>query len=237
MLVTEGLTARNMTGKSLLTWLPFLVFVGLCVAIAGYFGRGLYRGAMTISELLTENRELKQAITNLTSEDQIGYAKVVSQQTDEGRLLTTVRFVETARADRTKRILQKECTIDGDIVHFDAMIVRFEDKMVLDGKARALYLWRRIYGEKTAPENAYAIEDCGVEPQRYADLLRALPIKQRELFWAQIWDLANDPNKLSQYGIRAIYGNDVYCRLREGLIYVFKITPTGQFSVEDVLDM
>jgi hypothetical protein len=226
-----------MARKSRIAWVPLLAVVGLFVAFAAYFGKGLYRGAMTISELLTENKQLKQAITNLTSEDQIGYAKVISQRTDEGRLLTTIRFVETAREDKTRRILQKECTIDGDIVHFDALIVRFGDKMVLDGKARALYLWRRIYGEKTAPQDAYAIEDSGVEPERYSGLLKALPIKQQEMFWSQIWDLANDPNKLSRYGIRAIYGNDVYCQLREGLIYVFKITPTGQFSVEEVLDM
>jgi hypothetical protein len=226
-----------MTRKSPFTWLPFLTFVGVCAVVAVYYGRGFYRGAMTINELLTENKQLKRAITNLTEEDQIGYAKVVGQKTEDGRLLTTVRFVETARDDKTKRILQKECTVEGDIVHFDALIVRFGDQMVLDGKARALYLWRRIYGEKMTPETAFAIEDCGTEPQRYSDLLRTLPIKERELFWTQIWDLANDPNKLSQHGIRAIYGNDVYCRLREGLIYVFKITPTGQFSVENVLDM
>jgi hypothetical protein len=213
------------------------MFVGVCAVIAVYYGRGFYRGAMTINELLTENKQLKRALTNLTQEDQIGYAKVVGQKTEDGRLLTTVRFVETARNDKTKQILQKECTVEGDIVHFDALIVRFGDQMVLDGKARALYLWRRIYGEKMTPESAFAIEDCGTEPQRYNDLLAALPINERQLFWTQIWDLANDPNKLSRYGIRAIYGNDVYCRLREGLIYVFKITPTGQFSVEDVLGM
>ncbi len=226
-----------MARRSPLRWLPFLTFVGVCAVVAVYYGRGFYRGAMTINELLMENKQLKRAITNLTEEDQIGYAKVVAQKTEDGRLLTTVRFVETARNDKTRRILEKECTIEGDIVHFDALIVRFADQMVLDGKARALYLWRRIYGEKMTPESAFAIEDCGTEPQRYSDLLEALPIQERNLFWTQIWDLANDPNKLSQYGIRAIYGNDVYCRLREGLIYVFKITPTGQFSVEDVLDM
>jgi hypothetical protein len=226
-----------MARKSVFTWFPFLAFVGLCAAVALYYGKGFYRGVLPINELLTENKQLKRAITNLTTEDQIGYAKVISQRTEDGRLLTTVRFVETAREDKTRRILQKECTIDGDIIHFDALIVRFGDQMVLDGKARALYLWRRIYGEKMTPESAYAIEDCGAEPQRYADLLQALPIKERELFWSQIWDLANDPDKLSRYGIKAIYGNDVYCRLREGLIYVFKISPTGQFSVEDVLAM
>ncbi len=209
----------------------------LFLVAATYFGRGLYQGAMTIHELLGENKELKQAISTLTTEDQIGYAKVISQRTEDGRLLTTLRFVETSRDDKTQRILQKEYTIEGDVIHFDALIVKFQDEMVMDGKARALYLWRRVYGEKMTPEEGYAIEVPGAEPKRYSDLLKVLPIEHQELFWANIWDLANNPEQLAQHGIKAIYGNVIYSQLREGLIYVFKIGPTGHLYVEDVFDM
>jgi hypothetical protein len=211
--------------------------LALLVAGAAYMGRGLYQGAVTIHELLDENRQLKQAITNLTEEDQIGYAKVLSQRNDNGRLLTTLRFVETARGDKTRRILQKEYTLEGDVVHFDALIVTFGDKMVMDGRARALYLWRRIYGEKMAPQDGFPIEEPGAEPTRYAGLLQALPIKERQLFWTEIWDLANNLDKLKEHDIKAIYGNVVYRKLCEGLIYVFKITPAGELSVEVVPDM
>jgi len=216
-----------------------LVLSVTAVLIAGvaYMGRGLYQGAITIHELLNENKQLKEAITNLTDEDQIGYAKVLSQRHDNGRLLTTIRFVETAREDKTKRILEKEYTIEGDVVHFDALIVTFGDKMVMDGRARALYLWRRIYGEKMAPQDGYPIEEPGAEPQRYAGLLQALPIQQRQLFWTEIWDLANNLDKLKEHDIKAIYGNVVYRKLCEGLIYVFKIKPTGELSIEVVPDM
>jgi len=209
------------------------------VFIAGgaYLGRGLYHGAMTIHELLNENKQLKQAIGNLTGEDQIGYAKVISQRSENGRLLTTIRFVETARDDKTERILQKEYTVEGDVVHFDALIVTFGDKMVMDGRARALYLWRRIYGETMAPQQGFPIEEPGAEPKRYAGLLQALPIQQQNLFWTEIWDLANNLDKLKQHDIKAIYGNAVYRKLREDLIYVFKIRPTGELSVEVVPDM
>jgi hypothetical protein len=209
----------------------------LFVAVAAFIGPGLYRGAMTIHELLTENKQLKQAIANLTEEDQIGYAKVISQRNEDGRLMTTIRFVETARGDKTKVILQKEYTIEGNIVHFDALIVKFDDKMVADGKSRALYLWRRVYGEKMPPGDGFAIEEPGAEPKRYSGLLQALPIKHRELFWSAIWDLANDSDKLHEHGIKAIYGNANYQSLREGLIYVFKISPTGQLYPETVPDM
>jgi len=211
-----------------------LIVLLAALGIAAYLSRGLYRGAMTIHELLTENKQLKEAITNLTDEDQIGYATVVGQEDRDGELFTRVKFVETARDDKLTRIVEKEYTIPGDVVHFDALIVKFGDKMVMDGKGRALYLWRRIYGEKMRPQDGFAVEEPGAEPQRYRDLLAALPIRQRELFWAHIWDLANDPEKLKQHGIVAIYGNVVYSKVQQGLIYVFKIDTTGQVYPEVV---
>jgi len=213
-----------------------VVLAGVVVFFV-YFGRGVYEGAMTIHELLTENKQLKEAITNLTNEDQIGYAKVIEQGEKDGEVFTRIKFVETARDDKLTRILEKEYTIPGDVVHFDALIVKFGDKMVMDGKGRALYLWRRIYGEKMAPGEGFAIEEPGAEPQRYADLLAVLPIKERKLFWSSIWDLANEPNALREHDIEAIYGNAVYSRLQEGLIYVFKISPAGQVVPEVVPDL
>ncbi len=216
--------------------LSYIIAAIIIIGFA-YIGRGIYYGAITIHKLLAENKQLKEAIANLTQEDQIGYAKVIAQETKDGSLFTTVRFVETAREDKLKKILEKEYVIEGDIIHFDALVVKFGDKMVMDGKARALYLWRRVYGEKMAPQEGFVIEEPGAEPKRYGDLLAALPIKQRQLFWSSIWELANDPERLKEYGITAIYGNVVYSRLRKGLIYVFKIGSTGQVYPEIVPDM
>jgi hypothetical protein len=222
------------TAKIRITVLLLLV-VGLVAA--GYFGRGYLLKEITIHQLLNENKQLKEAITNLTTEEQIGYAKVIKQETKDGKVWTTLRFVETARGDKLKKILEKDYTIEGDIVHFDALIVKFDNKMVMDGKERVMYLWRRIYGETMPPQNGSAIESPGAEPARYADLLARLPIKQREMFWSNIWDLANDVEKLKQDGISAIYGNAVYSKLKKGLIYVFKISSTGQLYPEVVPDM
>jgi len=226
-----------MAQKLRISRLATYVIVGVFLIGFIYLGRGIYYGAVTIHKLLAENKQLKQAITNLTQEDQIGYAKVTAQETKDGILLTTIKFVETDRDDKLKKILEKEYSIEGDIIHFDALIVKFGDKMVMDGKAKALYLWRRVYGEKMSPEEGFAIEEPGAEPKRYGDLLAALPVKQRKLFWSSIWDLANDPEKLKEYDIKAIYGNVVYSRLRMGLIYVFKISSTGQVYPEIIPDM
>src|SRR4030043_1710410 len=136
----------------------FFILIVIGLVVFAYLTRGVYYREITIHELLTENKQLKKAITNLTNEEQIGYARVISQDTKDGKLFTTIRFVETARDDKLKKILEKEYTIEGDIVHFDALIVNFGNKMVTDGRARALYLWRRVYGEKMAPGEGFVIE-------------------------------------------------------------------------------
>ncbi|MBN2020318.1 MAG: hypothetical protein JW749_08840 [Sedimentisphaerales bacterium] len=214
-----------------------LLLIAGVLAVAGYFGQGWLRQQITIHKLLSDNKQLKEAITNLTTEDQIGYAKVIKQEKRDAKTFTTLRFVETARNDKLKKIVEKDYTFEGDIVHFDALIVKFSDKMVMDGRQRAMYLWRRVYSEGMAPQDGFPIESPGAEPARYADLLARLPIKHREMFWSNIWDLANDKNKLNEYGITAIYGNAIYSQLRQGLIYVFKISPTGQLYDEVVPDM
>jgi hypothetical protein len=225
--------AEKRTARKIALYAIAFIFLGALV----YVGRGWFYGARTVHMLLTENKQLKKAITNLTQQDQIGYAKVISQQRRDEKLFTTIRFVETAADDQLKKVLEKDYTIEGDIIHFDALIVKFGQKMVMDGKKKALYLWRRVYSENTAPEKGLLIEEPGKEPKRYSDLLKLLPVSQRDLFWTNIWELANDPDKLKEYDIEAIYGNAVYSKLQKGFIYVFKITPSGQLYPETVPEM
>jgi len=218
--------------KGLLLFLLFCCAVIIAIGASRFFFTD-----KTIFELLRENENLKKSITNLTSETQIGYAKVLSQQQKDGKLITRLLFVETDRADPLKRVLEKEYQIEGDIVHFDALIVTFGNQLVMNGSERSMYLWRRVYGEKMRPEQGYSIETPGAEPKRYADICAKLSLKQKNMFWKEIWELSNDTERLEQAGIKAIYGNVVYQKIRPGLIYVFKISSTGTLYPEVVLDL
>jgi hypothetical protein len=213
----------------LLAALPTLIFVLIIIGAVYLVAIGIYRGGTALNDILTENKALKKSITNLTDESKIGYAKVIDQKKDaNGKVLTTtLRFVETARDNELQKVLEREYTIEGDIIHFDALIVKFSDKLVMDGRKRSLYLWRRIYGEKMSPESGFPIEQFGAQPMRYYEIFKDLPLKDRQVFWSAIWDLANNPDQLAEYGISAIYGSVTYSQLRKGLIYIFRITPTG----------
>ncbi|MFP4260597.1 MAG: hypothetical protein ACLFS1_05900 [Opitutales bacterium] len=198
-------------------------------AAAAIVGLAFYFSSSSIHSLLTENHELNKAIRNLTEERQIGYATVLSRESDQhGRTKSLVRFVQTAPGNPDQIVSEQLFEVTGSVIHFDALIVKFSDAYVREGKGRSLYLWRRIYGDQTAPENGEAIQDRDDHPERYAEISRSLRLKDREVFWEAIWDLAENPAQLSQFGVTAIYGNAIYTRMEPGQVYLFKISPTGQ---------
>ncbi|MBP8303810.1 MAG: hypothetical protein KBE04_06770 [Phycisphaerae bacterium] len=222
---------RTGTLGSTIKWL----FAGAAV-IGAAIGWRVLTVNRTIDRLLTENRHLKTAIVNLTEETQIGYAKVLSQEQTPTGLVTRIRFVETDPRDSSP-ILEKEFELDGDVVHFDALVVKFGSQLVMDGKERALTLWRRVYGERMRPEEGFPIEEPGKEPARYRSLTEKLGLRDRQVFWQGIWDLANDPKRLEPLGIKAVFGNVVYEQLRPGRIYIFKADSSGSLYPEVVPDL
>ena len=212
--------------------------VALLLAVgAGVFAWRYRPANRTIEELLQDNQQLRLAISNLKTETQIGYAKVLSQTEVNDLTHTKLLFVETEPNEPLKPIVRKEFELQGDVVHFDALIVKFGEQLVMDGQERAIYLWRRIYGDTMRPQDGFSIEQEGAEPARYAQLCEELSLNDRQLFWQGIWDLANDPYRLEQLGIRAVYGNVVYQRLQPGLIYIFKINATGTLYPEVIPDL
>lgn len=229
MRMTRGMWMPN-SGKILGT------LVGLAsLATAAILGLSFYFSSSSIHSLLTENHELNRAIRNLTQEEQIGYAVVESASRDElGQKSLVVRFVQTATGNPKEIVDEQLFTIPGEVVHFDALIVKFTDEYVRDGKERALYLWRRIYGEQTPPEKGEPIQVPGSAPERYHAISKSLKVDDRAIFWEAVWDLANDPQRLSQYGIKAVFGNAIYTRMEAGKVYLFKISASGQIYPEVV---
>lgn len=223
---------NNKNGKVFIRAVVILILI----MMAG-FGGALFYGSKTVHDLFENNKKLKVAIANLTREDQIGYAKVIAQETIDGKLYTTLKFVETARDNQLIKVLDQEYTIEGDVVFFDALIITFNNEAVMTGEKRALYLWRRVYGETMAPSDGYPIEMESQTPKRYADFLAKLGLPEQEMFWEAVWRLVDDPDVLKKYGIKAVYGNAVYKKLRPGLIYVFKISSNGRVFPETVPDI
>lgn len=193
--------------------------------------------AMSMADLVDENAELRTALANLTAESPIGHAKVVAQERRDGALFTTVRFAAVDRDDPTRVVLERTHTIRGDVFYVDLLVVRFPGELVADGRARSLYLWRRLFGAEEAPSDGVRIEEPGSHPQRYHDLSDALGIDAAAVFWDEVWSLANHPHRLRELGIEAIDGKAAYRRYRPGLIYTFALGSDGAITTRVTPDL
>ena len=203
------------------------------VLVAGALVAGWWfkEGTATINDLLTKNEQLKEAISNLTKEERIGYAKVIRQETTGGMLQTTIRFVEIARDEQT-RLSDAEFTVGGDVLYFDGMVVVFPKNLVMDGSERAIFLWRRIFGEHQEPAYGWKIGEPGEEPARYREFFDKLDPDSNETFWEAIWNLANDAEGLGEHGIRTIQGEAISQKMEPGIVYTFILENTGLVRVE-----
>lgn len=207
------------------------------LSVLALLGGAFFFGSKTIDELLGENKRLKEAVSNLTIEETIGYAKVVSRYTDDnGVVRTTLRFVEIDR-DKQTVILEKEFTVEGEVVFFDGLVVVFPAEFVMDGRERSIHLWRRVFGEEMNPSEGFSIEATGEEPARYREIFARLGETEKEVFWTAMWELSNDPEALENHGVRAIYGDALSVQMKPGLVYTFKLMNTGQVTVETSPDI
>ena len=74
--------------------------------------------------------------------------------------------------------------------------------------------------EQMPPGDGFPIEEPGTEPKRYKGLLDTLPLGHQQLFWSNIWDLANDPETLQEHDIKTEDGKR--CYLIEQPAFAFK---------------
>lgn len=208
------------------------------ILVAGALVAGWWfkEGTATIDDLLTKNEQLREAISNLTKEERIGYAKVIRQEKVGGMLKTTIRFVEIARDDQTK-LSDAEFTVDGDVLYFDGMVVVFPKELVMDGSERAIFLWRRIFGERQEPTYGLRIGEPGEKPARYREFFDKLTPESNDTFWEAIWSLANDAEGMDEHGIRAIQGEAISQKMVPGIVYTFILENTGLVRVDQRPDI
>ena len=107
----------------------FSRIIGLSLLIlAGSVGLWVYHGQFAaerkIEKLEEEKRVLQQVVTRLTSERRIAEVVVTDQQTIDDVTRTTLLFVEYAR--NGKPLPAKSFTIEGDTLHIDAQVIRFD---------------------------------------------------------------------------------------------------------------
>ncbi|KAF0095164.1 MAG: hypothetical protein E1N59_1210 [Puniceicoccaceae bacterium 5H] len=201
----------------------------VAAAIAGVGGFFWWAGTHTLQSLVHENQALQQAISNLQQEEVVAYLRVVPDA--PGQTITEPHLrVEVQEPSGPEKLPQPQTyVVFGEEVFLEGAVVKFDNQLVSDGKARALLLWRRIYGDEERPaEGAQLWPDQPKVPARYESAFSEVPARVSQQFWAKVWQLAHDPEQQQQQGIVAVYGSSVSIRPRANTLYMVLFTAQGQ---------
>ncbi|MCR4413383.1 MAG: hypothetical protein NUV77_13265 [Thermoguttaceae bacterium] len=187
-------------------------------------------------ELDAKRREitrLETAMRLLKVDRRVAYLDVLRQagSAKDGTLTTTFRFTEVTPEGKPLHE-NREFTVHGDMVHVDALVVKFDDKSIEEGdplRSTSLCLFKRIYGDKQRPDEAFVIDREGAQPAAYRGGKEASEFERQ--IWAQFWDYANDAEKQSKAGIRAAHGQGVFQKMVPGKRYRVQLRASDGLSI------
>lgn len=207
----------------------------VAVVAAGAIGIYLYHAHSSVEAQLERERErtaeLRQIVQRLTAERRVADVMVTGQQVVDGVLRTSLVFVEYGRDDRA--LPAKRFTVDGKIVHFDAMVVKFDGKFVEQNdplRGRSVALFTRLYGETQSPAQGFPVDVPCQVPEVYRDPDPKVQQFQREL-WQNFWRLADDAEYRNAMGVRVAQGEGPWRPIEPDQLYTITLDANGGVNI------
>jgi len=210
-----------------------LLFLVLLV-VAGVAGLMFQRRDTTVAQLSDarqKNEQLKQVVQRLEAERRVADVIVTGQKAEGGVQMTTLLFVEYARDGST--LPARRFTIDGNVAHVDAVVVKFDRDFVQDNdplRGHSLALFTRLYGENQPPEKGFLIDTPGEIPDVYRSPDPYASDFEREL-WSNFWKLADDEAYRKSRGVRVAQGEGVWVPFHPDKLYTLTLDSDGGLNI------
>jgi len=155
-----------------------------------------------------------------------------SPMEDSNRLMTTIEFFEVNEDGAPLNTQRRKFEIEGDRVYIECLVAKFEDHYIeqtaLD-RSTAICLFQRIFGEYQQPQDGFAIDEVGASPTAYGRGGQITAFEQS--IWDDFWNLANDPERAAELGIRAAHADAPSIVMRPGKTYELELRSTGEFTL------
>lgn len=185
-------------------------------------------------ELLTLKVEkLDTALRLLKVDHRLARLTVLEQgkDADSGEVYSRIEFVELddkgAQIDKPKRF-----KILGDMVYVEYWVVKFDDKYVEEAdieRSTSLCLFQRIFGEKQRPIDGFVLDEVGTRPAAYGRGRE--PSEFEAKIWSDFWNIANDPDKARDLGIRANHTDAPGYRVKAGKAYKLQLRASDGLTI------
>jgi len=199
------------------------LFIFLCLAVFGFW----------LIWRFDREHVYQQMVERLQAESRAAQVLVTAVNYDEAthRNLTTIKFVEEDSAGQD--MPPKYFTFSGNLIQFQSLVVRFEDKFVAAGdrfKGRSVYLFWKAFvldGTKTLE---FPITQVNEIPGGYKVPGKASGFENR--FWKNFWQFAFDENLAHNAGIKSVQIEAPGVVFIPGYLYTIHIEHDGGLRID-----
>ena len=199
------------------------LFIVFCLILAGWW----------LVWHLNREHVYQQMLDRLQAESRAAEVLVTSVNYDEAshRNLTTIKFVEYDATGNT--LTPRYFTFSGNLIQFQSLVVRFEDKFVAAGdrfKGRSVYLFWKAFMLDGPRTQEFPITQVDEIPGGYKIPGKASGFENR--FWGEFWRFAFDEQKDRNAGIKSVQIEAPGVVFIPGYLYTIHIEHDGGLRID-----
>ena len=182
---------------------------------------------------LEEKRVLREVIERLSADSRIAEVLVTKTEFDEGSktILTTIKFLEYDAAG--KPLEPKYFTFAGNLIQFQALVIRFEDALVKAGdrlRGKSAYLFVKAFTLSKEHTQVFEITPTEGVPAGYKVPGRRSDFESK--LWAEFWSYALDPEARNRAGVKNAQIEAPGSMFVPGSIYTIHIEHDGGIRID-----
>lgn len=203
------------------------------IVLAGLVTVTVLAGGIWLQRWMQENRYLKQVIERLSADTRTADVLVTKSELDEknGKILTTIKFLEYDA--QGKPLPAKYFTFKGNVIQFQSLVIRFEDKFVRAGdklRGKSAYFFMKAFVLDGAQTQEFEITKTREVPAGY-QVPGAKPQYEKQL-WEQFWNYALDPKARERSGIKNAQIEAPGTMFLPGTLYTLHIEHDGGLRID-----
>lgn len=205
-----------------------VLFIVLC-AFVFLFGRGAY----WISRKIGQGQILRKVVNRLSADSRIAEVLVTRSTYNETtqKIETTIKFLEYDT--QQKPLPARYFTFQGNLIQFQALVIRFEDELVQAGdkvRGKSAYLFLRAFMLDEQNTQVFNITKINQIPQGYK--IPGVEDEFEKKLWEEFWHYALDPKARERARIKNAQIEAPGSMFLAGTIYTVRIEHDGGIRID-----
>lgn len=209
-----------------------LQIVKLCLILI-LLGAGVYYGYQFYNKYVYQTKILKRIVRRLQADSRIAEVLVtdVAFNPVVQKHMTTIKFLEYGSLGQP--LSPRYFTFSGNIIQFQSLVVRFEDKFVMGGdalKGKSVYLFWKVFILDGRNTEEFVITRFNEVPEGYK--IGVPRNKFEEDIWMEFWEYALKSKKSISKGIKNAQIEAPGTKFIPGILYTLKIEHDGGIRID-----